>query len=216
MAVIKPAARLWPRTIPYTIASEPRPGFVAEQVAAFNAAIRKELFVPRRAEPDYVEFAVGAEHSSCVIGQQLGKQKLAFRPENIVHEMGHCVGLGHEHLHTKWPGASILSDPRNDSIHALAYRMQVNQHIDFGPFDAGSIMLYDPEKLGIPAVQYGQLAGHDFVKNTKLSQGDVFALRNLSAHVPDGVPQLAGAGAAGTRIGANKLGIESTWRPKFH
>ncbi len=201
MAVMKLGARLWPGPIPYTVASEPRPGFVAAQVAAFNGAVRKALFVPRKGEANYVEFTSSGQHSSCVIGQKGGKQKLSFSESSILHEMGHCVGLGHEHFHTKWPGAAFLLDRANDSIHALAYRQAVNEYADFAAFDPASIMLYPPERLGIPAAHYAQLAGRGYFKPTRLSPGDIFAIRNLAAHVADGVPHGAGAGGGADKFG---------------
>ena len=105
------------------------------------------------------------------------------------HEMGHCVGLGHEYFHPSWPLRDDLLgicacdtyvkmarcphglgfDRR--AIHKEAYLISVGKYIHSGNFDARSIMSYNPNLMGMNGIPYNQ--------PQKLSAGDISLIRSL-------------------------------------
>ena len=177
------ANSLWGTTVPYVAAD----GWAADHIGRFNKAVRKNIFVPRTNETNYVEFTTGGGHAACVIGRKGGKQTLAYNqtPESILHEMGHCLGLGHENFHSRWPARAILTATTNRSIHADAFRLNMKKYTDLGSFDRESIMLYGPAAFKITDEEYMQVAKFRYAKNTQLSPLDVLAIRQLYALVPD-------------------------------
>jgi len=148
MAVYIPS-KLWGRSIPYVIADK-NPVFAQNHINAFNARVRKKLFVPRQNESDYVEFRESHGHATCKIGKQAGKQTLHYRrtDASIFHEMGHCAGLGHENFHTGWPARGILMDPTNNTLHAMAFLRNQANYRDITSYDRLSVMLYSPRYPG--------------------------------------------------------------------
>src|SRR5262245_58905151 len=102
----------WPnRIIPYTINSEDFPSDTpqgqAERAAIQNAvnawnSLTVITFQPRRGELHWVEFVAGSEPDACKsdVGKQyIGRQHIYCDPNSsaLLHEMGHTVGLWHEH-----------------------------------------------------------------------------------------------------------------------
>src|SRR6476619_5097865 len=92
----------WPnRTIPYAI--DPALGCkdaAAAAIASWNArtSIR---FVPRNGELDYVLLYRLPVYSISGVGRRGGHQKVGLGDSStagtIIHELGHTVGLWHEH-----------------------------------------------------------------------------------------------------------------------
>ena len=70
----------------------------AGHIELFNEKCKREIFVPKTTQQEYVKFTPGSGGSQCNPGRKSGIQILAHIREqgSVWHEMGHCVGLAHE------------------------------------------------------------------------------------------------------------------------
>ena len=200
---------LWPHAVPY-VADEK----AEQQIQRFNQSVRKAVFVQRATDsknPDHVVFKPSDGHSACTIGKKGGAQTLLYTPESIIHEMCHCLGLGHENFHKDWPLGKLLVDriaayerkeaeriktQRNKAplhnapiehypVHAKAYSTNVKKYTSLEEsYDPLSIMLYSPAAL-FHDQPLPPEALAPFVPNTQLSQWDIAAIKKLYAFVAD-------------------------------
>jgi hypothetical protein len=91
----------WPNaTVPYEIdTSLPNQGRIVAAIASWQQSTGVQI-APHQGEPDYVYFTTGTGCYSSV-GRQGGKQTIllsdACDTANVIHELGHTLGLLHEH-----------------------------------------------------------------------------------------------------------------------
>lgn len=178
---------LWPgKVVAYEIdPALPDPERVEEAIAHWREKTVLE-FKPRTREKDYVIFIPESGCASAV-GRIGGVQFIHLgsgcRAGNAIHEIGHTVGLWHEHSredrddHVKIHWDNI--DPR--ARHN--FDQQISDGDDIGPYDYESIMHYpadafalDPSRPTIeapPGVTLGQ--------RRALSAGDIAAVARLYA-----------------------------------
>jgi hypothetical protein len=167
-----------------------------KRVEDFNRAVGKTIFLPRRfGRANYVRIAPGAAQSN--IGMLGGEQTLYYTNNSkysIYHEMGHCVGLGHEYFHPGWPYRATLLGicPCNTHLqmlacnhmpfnaphrlHKLAFLQAVGRYNHVGVYDARSIMNYNPNNFGLAALTGAPIP---YITPDKLSDGDVALIRSL-------------------------------------
>ncbi len=193
---IKGGQYRWPnRTIPFVIAQNlPNPGRVTAAIAHWNAktSIR---FVPRASQADYVLISQDPQQqgSASAVGHQGKEQPLILRDDSdagtVIHELGHSVGLWHEQSRAdRDKFVEIVLDTVPTEME-FNFNQHINDGIDLGAYDFGSIMHYPPNAFSLtndptiipkvalqPGVVMGQRVG--------LSAGDIAAVEQLYAGVP--------------------------------
>ncbi|MEM9004751.1 MAG: M12 family metallopeptidase [Cyanobacteria bacterium P01_F01_bin.86] len=142
---------------------------------------------PRNNEKDYVRFVAANESCSSAVGRQGGRQTIGcdlsnFGTGSIIHEIGHAVGLFHEHSRQKRDNyITVHFDNIIDDKEHNFEEKKPDEAYNVGPYDYGSIMHYgeistnfaeDPNKNTITAPKpIGQ--------RTALSKVDIVSIEEV-------------------------------------
>lgn len=197
---ISGAQYLWPgRTIPYVIDPE-LPDADEVEAAILHWNQRSVMwFVPRAAQPDYVLVTRIPGCAISAVGRRGGEQTVCLADDcpvgSIIHELGHTVGLWHEHCrHDRDDFVTVLLDQIDwDSLQNFTIDWIADQPaptFNLGDYDFGSIMHYSetacafiegtpvliPKAPLPPGVVQGQ--------RDALSPGDIAAVETLYEGVP--------------------------------
>ena len=195
---------LWPEgVLPYVIDTD----VSAEQRQNIEAAIRAWndntviSLVARTAEVNYVRFSnVAPGNCRSLPGMVGGEQEILLPPFGcpvniVVHEIGHAVGLFHEHQRVD----------RDEYVTVLYENMDSRgldqfpaEHPVLGPYDYASTMHYSPRN-------YAWNGGEVF---ETLPPGMDIPSEGLSAGDIDGVARLYGQPPEATSIATNPPGLE--------
>ncbi len=191
---------LWPRDavtnivrIPYVITNA---AFAADAVASFNQTFSGQIqWVPRAAETDYVDFALTSNFPSQSCASNLGRiggRQTIIGTTNcglsvLLHEMGHAVGLYHEHQRADadtW--LSLYSANVDRPFLAGNFYSSSRNSQNVGLFDYASIMHYpargfSKNRLLVldstpPGIPFGDLS--------QFSVGDIDQVRRLYGFTP--------------------------------
>ncbi|OCA79984.1 hypothetical protein BBH99_04960 [Chryseobacterium contaminans] len=174
----------WPnRTIYYTIASNMgsiNVNKINTAVSEYNSKTNVR-WVQRTNQSNYVEFIFGSSNGSdgwAHIGYQGGKQTISLDQYisvgSVIHEMGHTVGLYHEHA--RKDRDQYVSIQWNNIQDGQAYNFnKYTSGTDIGPFNINSVMMYWPNsysKNGLPTIKRAD--GTNFTYNrTGFTTGDI-------------------------------------------
>ena len=194
LVAVSSKERLWPSGIvPYVIDPElSNPNDVLEAIQHWNENTVIRL-VERTDQTNWVRFEP-SDGCRAHVGMIGGEQKV-FLSEScsvraVIHEIGHAVGLWHEHQRNdRDTHVWISSDPFNPK--RSAYEQKGGRALDSGPYDYSSIMHYG--------------GGSGYIKT--IPPSIVLGSRVLSAGDIDGVSRLYGKIPTETTITTNPAGL---------
>jgi hypothetical protein len=175
----------WPSgQVPFVIDSElPMPIRVRDAIEQWEMHTRVR-FPRRTAELDYVVFT-RADGCGSAIGRQGGAQAVyvsdTATPGNIMHEIGHVLGLWHEQSRENRDEFIEIDFSNVIDEFRLNFDQKIADGDDFGAYDYDSIMHYsekafakDPARRTIIVPE-----GHTIGQRQHLSAGDIAAIKSL-------------------------------------
>jgi hypothetical protein len=174
--------------VPYTIDPDlPDVARINEAIAHWHARTNIR-FVARTNEEDFVTFRPGNVCQSAIGMQGNGQQFITLRDDchrgNVMHEIGHTVGLWHEQsrkdrdqfVRINW--ANIIPTEEDN------FDQHITDGDDVGSYDYGSIMHYEPLAFSVnnlPTIE--ALNGAAIGQRNGLSDGDVQAVNFMYSSV---------------------------------
>jgi hypothetical protein len=183
-------ARKWPNNlVPYSIdPAYPSAGLVLQAMAAWQNATHVQ-FVERTAANsssyhNYVYFTNGTDPNACYsygVGMQGGRQLVELvdgcQYGQIVHEIGHVLGLDHEQNRSD-RDKYVKVNTRN-IMHGYegAFVQRPSLYKDIGTYDYDSIMHYEEDAFSVdgqPTIT--ALNGAKIGQRDHVSQGDISAI----------------------------------------
>ena len=135
-----------------------------------------------RQEEHFVAFEPGGANGSevgCVGGKQLVRLTPSTEVGTAIHEIGHVLGLWHEHSRSDRREHIVI---HLENVHPR-YRSQFEQPVnstDLGPYDYRSIMHYPSDAFsmnGEPTITARD--GQSIGQRNGLSDGDIAAIKSL-------------------------------------
>ena len=175
----------WPNgKIPYVINSNlPNRERVAQAIAHWEqkTPIR---FHQRTTEADYVEFRP-ANACNSAVGKQGGPQFVNLGPQcktgNVIHEIGHVVGLWHEHSREDRDDFITIDLSNVDSSKIHNFNQHVTDGDDVGDYDYNSIMHYSAFAFARDSSRPTIIPrnGASIGQRVSLSAGDIAAVREV-------------------------------------
>ena len=189
------------KTVYYTINSSLPLQFRVTDAIAHWEANTALTFIQRTTQSDYIEFVAAGFCASNSIGKKGGKQSIFLgigcSTGNTIHEIGHAIGLYHEHtredrdssVQINW--GNIINNqiegdfrPQFEQYNLITNATGTGQ--DIGVFDFGSIMMYPSDAFtnnGLPTIT--MLDGSTFTaQRTELSAGDIEGVNFLYSPLP--------------------------------
>ena len=185
----------WPnRTIPYEIdPALPQPQRVLDAMKHWQDRTTVR-FRPHAGEPDFVFIRRVPSGCASAVGRRGGKQEIVVADicstGNLIHELGHTIGLWHEQSRQDRPKhvRIRLENVDPDMVHNF------DQHIldgeDLGAYDFGSIMHYPARAFSVdgssPTIEPLQPlpSGVTMGQRVAASAGDIAAIEALYAKEP--------------------------------
>jgi len=203
----------WPAgVVPYEIdPTIPNQYRITDAIAHWNTQLGGAINIrPRNGESYYVRFVNSTSSGTCssyVGNNYMAGQALTLGSScstgNVIHELGHAIGLFHEHTRED-RNSFVKINFANITSGALGnFDQQIALSSDLGAYDYGSIMHYPANAFsmnGLPTIETIP-AGIAIGQRTALSAGDIGGVRNMYTTVPQtAVPVTVGSNPAGRQL----------------
>jgi len=195
-SVLSGSQRWTNKTVPYTIDASLAPPMVEDVRDAIRAwsGATTIRFVERNRQnsvsyPNYVVFKQGSNPLACLsygVGMMGGSQTVELVDGcgfgQIVHEIGHVLGLDHEQNRSDRDKFVRINISNIIDGYAYAFEQRPSLYQDLGSYDFDSIMHYEPNAFtcnGSPTIEplVALPAGVNFGQRTHISQGDIAAIK---------------------------------------
>ncbi len=181
-------------TIPYVIENDvTNPELVENAIQHWND-VTVARFVQRTNQDDYISFVQTNENpSSSSVGKQGGKQEIKLgvnvQERTVVHEIGHAVGLKHEHQRPNRDRfITVHRDRVIDGKWHNFKKLSASTVNTYGNYDLTSRMHYSPYTFAKPehrydwssgwsTVEFYEIGGNTYLFLLKKSDGSVHVHR---------------------------------------
>lgn len=197
--------------VPYEIdPTLPNQYRITDAVAHWNTKLAGTITLrPRNGETHYIRFVNTTNSGSC--SSYIGYNRMAAQPVtigsacstgNVIHEVGHAIGLYHEHTREDRNTFVKINTANIDSTKTGNFSQQISVSDDLGAYDYGSIMHYPSHAFsinGLPTIETIP-AGISIGQRSELSAGDIGGVQRMYPTVS--------ATAVPVTIGSNPSGMQ--------
>lgn len=185
---------LWPNSrVAYEIdGAVPQPERITEAIQHYRSKTTHVTFIERSAAnrafyPDWIVFRAGGRGAGCTsrVGCLGGRQFITIeegcRTGNVIHEIGHALGLFHEQSRSDRDQYVTIHMDRVLPAARHNFDQALNSGKDLGSYDYESIMHYPADAFGIggAATIVPRQEGVRIGQRDGLSAGDVRAIEML-------------------------------------
>jgi hypothetical protein len=181
----------WPNgTMPYVISDNvPNPERIASAINHWNTAMAGTVrMIPRTKESNYITFVYSSNSGICssYVGMQGYGSQMVYVGDycstgNMIHEIGHCWGLWHEHTREDRDKYVTINWANIVGGQSYNFTQNISNGDDLGAYDYNSVMHYNATSFssnGLPTIDTIP-AGIPIGQRAALSTGDMAAIRLL-------------------------------------